>query len=126
MGRIMGVLVDRTPKCHCEYAGEGIEYSWVLMKNYYHWILLDKKRSKEKFLESIRKSMSWENITKERVQKFSRCARRYILGYHVLRQMQLGIIVPVGNELLGQDSNSSFAIIPEKLEQMLKKFKMHL
>ena len=28
MGREMGVLVDRTPKCHCELAGEGIEYSW--------------------------------------------------------------------------------------------------
>ena len=26
-GREMGVLVDRTPKCHCELAGEGIEYS---------------------------------------------------------------------------------------------------
>ena len=26
MGRKMGVLVDRTPKCHCELAGEGIEY----------------------------------------------------------------------------------------------------
>jgi hypothetical protein len=23
----MGVLVNRTPKCHCEPAGEGIEYS---------------------------------------------------------------------------------------------------
>ena len=27
MGRAMGVIVDRTPKCHCEVAGEGIEYS---------------------------------------------------------------------------------------------------
>jgi hypothetical protein len=24
MGRKMGVLVDRTPKCHCELAGEGV------------------------------------------------------------------------------------------------------
>ena len=29
MGREMGVLIDRTPKCHCELAGEGIEYSWA-------------------------------------------------------------------------------------------------
>jgi hypothetical protein len=28
----MGVLVDRTPKCHCELAGEGIEYSWSCAK----------------------------------------------------------------------------------------------
>jgi len=32
MGREMGVLVDRTPKCHCELAGEGIEYSWSCAK----------------------------------------------------------------------------------------------
>jgi hypothetical protein len=36
MGRKMGVLVDRTPKCHCELAGEGIEYAWGCSKNYYH------------------------------------------------------------------------------------------
>jgi len=28
----MGVAVDRTPKCHCELAGEGIEYSWGCTK----------------------------------------------------------------------------------------------
>ena len=32
MGKEMGVLVDRTPKCHCELAGEGIEYSWSCAK----------------------------------------------------------------------------------------------
>ena len=35
MGRAMGVSVDRTPKCHCELAGEGIEYSWGCAKNSY-------------------------------------------------------------------------------------------
>ncbi len=28
MGRNMGVLVNRTLKCHPELAGEGIKYSW--------------------------------------------------------------------------------------------------
>jgi hypothetical protein len=32
-GREMGVLVDWTPKCHCELAGKGIEYSWGCAKN---------------------------------------------------------------------------------------------
>ncbi len=27
-GHEMEVLVDRTPKCHCELASEGIEYTW--------------------------------------------------------------------------------------------------
>jgi hypothetical protein len=26
---LMGVIVDQTPKCHCELAGEGIKYSWT-------------------------------------------------------------------------------------------------
>ena len=43
MASKMGVLVDRSPKCHCEIAGEGIEYSWALSKNHYQSILLDRK-----------------------------------------------------------------------------------
>jgi hypothetical protein len=35
MGQKLGMTVDRTPKCHCELAGEGIEYSWEFAKNYY-------------------------------------------------------------------------------------------
>ncbi len=35
MGRKLGVLVDHTPKCHCELAGEGIEYAWGCSKIYY-------------------------------------------------------------------------------------------
>ena len=31
-GQEMGMLVDRTPKCHCELAGEGIEYAWGCAK----------------------------------------------------------------------------------------------
>jgi hypothetical protein len=34
-GTSLGVMVDRTPKCHCELLGEGIEYSWGCAKNYY-------------------------------------------------------------------------------------------
>jgi len=35
IGTKMGVIVDRTPKCHCELAGEGVEYSWGCAKNEY-------------------------------------------------------------------------------------------
>ena len=48
-GHEMGVLVDRTPKCHCELAGEGIEYTWGCSKNYYRALKLQDKRGKEKF-----------------------------------------------------------------------------
>ena len=47
MGTLMGVAIDQSPKCHCEIAGEGIEYTWACAKNHYQGILLDKKRGKE-------------------------------------------------------------------------------
>jgi hypothetical protein len=28
----MGIMIDRTPKCHCELAGEGIEYAWGVQR----------------------------------------------------------------------------------------------
>ena len=35
MGEKMGVIIDRTPKCTPELAGEGIEYSWACAKGWY-------------------------------------------------------------------------------------------
>jgi hypothetical protein len=49
MGREMGVLVDRTPKCNCELAEEGIEYSWGCAKNHHRRISLKRKKSKDSF-----------------------------------------------------------------------------
>jgi hypothetical protein len=48
-GRMMGVLVDRTPKCHCELAGEGIEYSWAAAKNKYRRVPIGIKKPKNSF-----------------------------------------------------------------------------
>jgi hypothetical protein len=47
MGRKMGVLVDRTPKCHCKLAGEGIDYVWGCSKNYYRRLPLKEKNQKK-------------------------------------------------------------------------------
>ena len=47
MGRKIDILVDRKPKCHCELAGEGIEYSWGCSKNKYRLLPLSEKRKKE-------------------------------------------------------------------------------
>ena len=48
-GRLLGVIVDRTPKCHPEIAGEGIEYSWGAAKLFYRRLRIKEKRSKDKF-----------------------------------------------------------------------------
>jgi hypothetical protein len=35
MATMICVQVDRSPKCHCEIAGEGIKYAWACAKNHY-------------------------------------------------------------------------------------------
>jgi hypothetical protein len=69
--------------------------------------------------------MSRDLITQQRVQKFLRQARHYILGYHVLWQMKQGFIEGSDSLELQDDNSNSQAIIPAKLEQMVKKFKTH-
>ena len=56
--RKMGVRIDRTPKCHAEIAGEGVEYTWGFGKNHFRRQPLDLKRKKETFRELVRNSLS--------------------------------------------------------------------
>jgi hypothetical protein len=78
----MGVLVNRTPKCHCELAGKGIEYTWGCSKNYYRALKLQNKRGKEKFRRAVAKCLERDILTTERIRKFSRRARQYICEYY--------------------------------------------
>ncbi len=68
----LGVHVDRTPKCHCERAREGIEYAWACSKNKYCMILLENKRGKENFVNTVRSCISRDHIKRERAQKFAK------------------------------------------------------
>jgi hypothetical protein len=56
-GRLLGVKVKRTPKCHPEIAGEGIEYDWGCAKGVYRHLPISQKKTKEKFRGSVRKCM---------------------------------------------------------------------
>ena len=51
--QLLGAMVDRTPKCHPELAGEGIEYAWALAKLFYRWQQLNMKRSKTNFINLV-------------------------------------------------------------------------
>ena len=124
MGCQMAVEIDRTPKCHCEIAGEGIEYSWACSKNHFRKILLEKKRGKENFTNCVRECVSRNLLTTERIQKFSKRARCYMQGYHILNQMQQGLLSSSDADEL-MVSETKLTIIPTKLEQMVKKFKTH-
>ena len=69
----LGVIVERTPKCHPELAGEGIEYCWGCAKGYYQHLPLAKKRGNNAFKESVKKSLCSERVlTTERVRSFSK------------------------------------------------------
>ena len=69
MGWAMGISVDRTPKRHCELAGEGIEYSWGCAKNFFQWIPIGEKRTKQGFRNMVRKCMSRDVLTTDHVKK---------------------------------------------------------
>ncbi len=85
----IGVMVDRTPKCHGELAGEEIEYSWGCTKNYYHRLPIKEKKMKETFKQTIRKSTcSKENFSIHRMRAFSRPAGQYMLAYYTMLHQQ--------------------------------------
>ncbi len=65
MGTLMGVSIDRSPKCHCEISGKGIKYTWAFAKNHYQGILLDKKRGKENVVKSVRECLLKNVLTRE-------------------------------------------------------------
>ena len=123
MVRKMGYEVDRTPKCHAEMAGDGIEYIWALIKNHFRRILLHKKRGKENFMKCVRECLSKELITTTAVRLMARRARRYTKGYHVLHQMKSGKIVGALSEEL--KNAKGFDIITTKIEYIVGEFKSH-
>ena len=117
MGTKMGVIIDRTPKCHCELAGEGIEYSWGCAKNEYRRKPLSSKRKKETWRQTVRECLSREVLTTERIRKFSRRAREYIVAYHLLSATGSSIDVATVEPSPGET--------PVKVEKLLKEFKTH-
>ena len=120
MGREMGVLVDRTPKCHCEMAGEGIEYSWGCAKNSFRRVPLKLRRGKENFRNEVRSCLSREKVlVTERIRLFSRRARSYICAYYVIWCKRRG------KEGDAEMNESAFMTDPVKMEKMIRHFKTH-
>jgi hypothetical protein len=109
-GRLIGVLVDRTPICHPELAGEGIEYCWACSKGFYRRLPLKSKKGKVNFKKSVRQALSQENLKIGTVRLLSAKARSYMLAY-------LSI-----DECSGaKDTKTSHQMI----EKLVKKWKTH-
>ena len=63
MGKAMGITIDRSPKCHAEVAGEGIEYSWGCQKQWYKSIPLKDRKGKVKFYAKVKESLLLDRLT---------------------------------------------------------------
>ena len=71
-GRQLGVTVDRTPKCHPQLAGGGIEYAWGAAKLYYRKQPLKEKRIKSVYQELVKRSLSNEILSLQFMRQCSR------------------------------------------------------
>jgi hypothetical protein len=117
-GREMGVLVDWTTKCHCELAGQGIEYSWGCAKNSYRQVSLKQKRGKDNFKVVVRECLSREKVlATKQIRLFSRRARAYICAYYMI------LCKRQGRE--SARKQSCLTTVPIKMEKLVKRFKTH-
>ena len=86
----MGVNIDRTPKCHPELAGEGIEYLWAMAKLKYRCTPICQKRTKEKFIKLVRSCTDpLDNLGIHKARSCSKKARSYMKMYKVLQSVDL-------------------------------------
>jgi hypothetical protein len=76
------LMLIRSPKCHPELAGEGIEYDWAATKQWYRRQKLVEKRTKDKFRKLVIQSLD-QVIIKQRME-FARRARQYIHAYQTV------------------------------------------
>jgi hypothetical protein len=107
-GRLLGVKVERTPKCHPEIAGEGIEYDWGCAKNVYRRAPISEKRTKTKFRESVERAM-------DRTEVLTRIERRRLFSK---RAREMG-------SLEGVDDEKKPHMTAYLIEKIVKQYKSH-
>jgi len=76
------IIMIRSPKCHPEIAGEGIEYDWAGAISSYRRSKLSVKKGAANFRNSVRQSL--ESVKFKQRISFSGLAREYMLAYDVL------------------------------------------
>jgi len=118
-GRLLNVIVDRTPKCHPEIAGEGVEYSWAAAKINYRRLRITEKRTKQKFRDSVNKCTDRDNVLTIRRQRlFSKRARQYMLAYRAIDLKR-------DEERDAAEEGDEMKMSHSLLEKVLKAFKTH-
>ncbi|KAI2509347.1 hypothetical protein MHU86_5100 [Fragilaria crotonensis] len=111
----LGTEVLLTPKCHAELAGEGVEYIWGGAKGEYRRFSLAEKRGKDNFKSSLHHCLSEEVITIERVRKYARRARQYLMAYHAIDSGQVD----------AQTRHDCLKYGPVAVDKLINNFKTH-
>eukprot|EP00978_Attheya_sp_CCMP212_P012663 scaffold31668_cov55-Attheya_sp.AAC.4 len=117
--RNISIIIDRTPKCHPEVAGEGIEYTWAMSKIYMRNVPINKRRTLCQFHEHVRLALSRTDgvaLEKNRIRKFSARARDFITVYHILHTGE-------GNR--GEAEHPHTALTKHDIEKMHKVYWLH-
>ena len=88
--QLLGVKLERSPKCHPEIAGEGVEYGWGLSKMFYRRSPNAKKRSKDTFHKLVFESVDNETVLDiSRMRKCSKKACDYMVLYKAVESLNL-------------------------------------
>ena len=80
----LGVESDRSPVCHPEIGGEGIEFDWGCAKVHYRSQPIKKKRSKDNFKALVKESLGGTVLTIKQCRSNARRAWMYMLAYKAL------------------------------------------
>jgi hypothetical protein len=112
-----------TPKFHCEFAGEGIEYAWAQAKAIMRRTPLRDKKGRANFINLVMRCLCPATVlTRERVRKFAARARAYICTYYYLEQE---LIISNDENMTGFTPAAKQQLLYKKIEQLMKRFKTH-
>jgi len=100
------IMMTRSPKCHPELAGEGIEHDWAGVKSHYRRARLSEKKGSDNFRNLVTESL--ESVGFNQRASFSGCAREHMLAYNIL-----GCWEGLPNEIKGEEP------LPETSAQLL-------
>lgn len=110
------IILIRSPKCHPEVAGEGIEYDWAAAKNKYRSTKLCRKKGAKNFTELVVECLG--SISMKQRLAFSARARQYMVAYDTLAHWKSLDDDVKGDEKLPETSANL-------LDRVVKKFKSH-
>ena len=123
VGAQLGVQVMLTPKFHCEFAGEGIEYAWAQAKSVMRRTPMREKKGRANFINLVTRCLCPATVlTKERIRKFAARARSYVCTYYYLEQEtdtsdDIGVhgFIPAAKQQL----------LYNRIEKVMRGFKTH-